>query len=120
VSGYIGDGTNRWAAVHRFDAAHLVRLALEEAPAGSIVHAIAEEGVPTRSIAETIGRHLDVPVTSISPDDAPAHFGWIAGFFGTDAAASNALTRERFHWDPTGPGLLDDLDQGHYFDRATG
>ncbi len=93
----------------------LVRLALESAPPRSVVHAVGEEGVPTRTIAEVIGRHLDVPVASIAPDDAAAHFGWIGAFFGADAAASNVLTRERFDWTPTGPSLIEDLDQGHYF-----
>jgi nucleoside-diphosphate-sugar epimerase len=115
VSGYIGDGTNRWPAVHRLDAAHLYRLALEQAPAGTVLHAVAEEGVPTRAIAEVIGRQLDLPVASIDPDRAAGHFGWIAGFFGLDVPASSALTRERFGWQPTHPGLIDDLEAGHYF-----
>jgi nucleoside-diphosphate-sugar epimerase len=115
VSGYIGDGSNRWPAVHRFDAAHLYRLALEQAPAGSVFHAIGDEGVPTRDIAEIIGRHLSVPVVSIAPENAGEHFGWIGGFFALDAPASNALTQERLGWRPTHIGLLEDLDQGHYF-----
>jgi len=115
VSGYIGDGSNRWPAVHRLDAAHLFRLALEKAPAGSTLHAVADEGVPIRDVAEMIGRHLDLPVVPISPDDAAQHFAWLAGFLALDSPASSALTHERMGWQPTHPGLIDDLDQGHYF-----
>ncbi len=115
VSGYIGDGSSRWPAVHRLDAAHLFRLALEKAPAGSTLHAVADEGVPVRDIAVVIGRHLNVPVVSIAPEDAGAHFGFLAGFLGVDSPASSALTRELLEWQPTHPGLIDDLDQGHYF-----
>jgi nucleoside-diphosphate-sugar epimerase len=115
VSGYIGDGSNRWPAVHRLDSAQLFRLGLEEAPAGSTLHAVADEGVPVRDIAEVIGRHLDVPVVSVSPEDAGEHFTWMGGFLGLDAPASGALTRELLGWQPTQPGLIDDLDQGHYF-----
>jgi nucleoside-diphosphate-sugar epimerase len=115
VSGYIGDGTNRWPAVHRLDSARLFRLALEKAPAGSTLHAVADEGVPIRDIAEVIGRHLDLTVVSISPEDAGEHFTWLAGFLAADSPASSALTRELLGWQPTHPGLIDDLDQGHYF-----
>jgi nucleoside-diphosphate-sugar epimerase len=115
VSGYIGDGVNRWTAVHRLDSAHLFRLALEQAPAGSTLHGLAEEGVAIRDIAEVIGRHLDVPVVSISPEDAGEHFTWLAGFLGIDSPASSALTRELLGWQPTQPGLIADLDEGHYF-----
>ncbi|MDQ2810607.1 MAG: SDR family oxidoreductase [Actinomycetota bacterium] len=115
VSGYIGDGSSRWPAVHRLDAANLFRLALENAPAGSALHAIADEGVPIRDIAEVIGRHLDVPVVSVSPEDAGEHFGWLAGFLGLDSPASSTLTRELLGWHPTHPGLIADLDKGHYF-----
>ncbi len=115
VSGYIGDGTNRWPAVHRLDSARLFRLALEEAPAGSTLHAVADEGVPVRDIAEVIGRHLDLPVVSISAEDSGEHFTWMAGFLAVDAPASSALTRELLGWQPTQPGLIADLDQGHYF-----
>ncbi len=115
VSGYLGDGSNRWPAVHRFDAAPVFRLGLETAPAGSVLHAIADEGVPVRDIAEVIGRHLDVPVVAIAPEDAAAHFSWLAGFIGADSPASSALTRELLGWQPTHPGLIEDLDQGHYF-----
>jgi nucleoside-diphosphate-sugar epimerase len=115
VSGYIGDGTNRWPAVHRLDSAHLFRLALEAAPAGTTLHAAAEGGVPVREIAEVIGRHLDLPVVSVSPEGAGEHFTWMAGFLGLDAPASSAWTQELLGWQPTQPGLIDDLDQGHYF-----
>jgi nucleoside-diphosphate-sugar epimerase len=115
TSGYIGDGENRWPAVHRLDAARLFRLALEAAPAGSTLHAVADEGVATRSIAETFGRHLNVPVLSVSPDDAAEHFAWLAGIFGGDGPASSAYTRELLGWQPTQPALIEDLEQGHYF-----
>jgi nucleoside-diphosphate-sugar epimerase len=115
VSGYIGDGSNRWPAVHQLDAAHLFRLALETAPAGSTLHAIADEGVPIRDIAAVIGRHLDLPVAAISPEDAGEHFGWLARFLAADSPASSALTRELLGWQPTHPGLIDDLEAGHYF-----
>ena len=114
MAGYVGDGTSHWPAVHRSDAAHLVCLAFDHAPAGSIVHACAEEGVPSRTIAEAIGRSLDVPVASIEVDRAVEHFGWIGPLFALDARASNALTRELLGWDPTGPGLIDDIDAGAY------
>ncbi|SRR5579871_1625105 len=115
VSGYIGDGANRWPAVHRFDAAHLFRLAVEQAPAGSVLHAVADEGVPIRAIAEVIGRHLGVSVAAVSPEDAAGHFGWLATFLSLDVPASSALTRELLGWQPVHPGLIDDLDKGHYF-----
>jgi len=115
VSGYIGDGSNHWPAVHRLDAAHLFRLALEKAPAGSTLHAVADEGVPIRAIAEVIGRHLDLPVVAVSPDQAGEHFSWLAGFLAADSPASSALTRELLGWQPMHPGLIDDLDKGHYF-----
>ena len=118
VSGYIGDGTNRWPAVHRLDSAHLFCLALEQAPAGSTLHAVAEEGVPIRGIAEVIGRHLNLPVTSIDPEDAAEHFTWLAGPLALDSPASSALTRESLSWEPTRPGLIADLDEGHYFDTS--
>jgi nucleoside-diphosphate-sugar epimerase len=118
VSGYIGDGANRWPAVHRLDSARLFRLALEHAQAGSTLHAVADEGVPVRAIAEVIGRHLNLPAVSISPEDAGEHFAWLAGFLAADSPASSALTRELLGWQPTNPGLIDDLDQGHYFQEA--
>jgi nucleoside-diphosphate-sugar epimerase len=115
ASGYLGDGTNCWSAVHRFDAARLVRLALENAPAGSSVHAVAEQGIPTKAIAEAIGAGLHVPVVSIAKGDADEHFGWMARFFGADATASNTYTRELLTWEPTHQGLLADLAEDHYF-----
>jgi nucleoside-diphosphate-sugar epimerase len=114
VSGYPGDGSNRWAAVHRSDAARLVALALAKAPAGARLHATAEEGVPTRRIAEAIGRALDLPVASIAPDDVAEHFGWIGGFFGMNGAASSAATRRQLGWAPTGPTLIEDIEAGAY------
>ena len=115
VSGYIGDGSNRWPAVHQLDAAHLFRLALEKAPAGSVLHGVADEGVPVRAIAEVIGRHLDLPVVAISPEDAGAHFGWLAMFLGADNPTSSARTRELLGWQPVHPALIPDLEEGHYF-----
>jgi nucleoside-diphosphate-sugar epimerase len=118
VSAYIDDGVNRWSAVHRNDAGHLVCLAIEHAPARSVLHAVADEGVPTRTIAEVIGGRLDVPVVSLAPADALDHFGWLGFAFGANAAASNELTRELTGWRPNWPGLLADLDAGHYFRSA--
>jgi len=115
VSGYIGDG-NRWNAVHRLDAARLFLLALEKAPSGAILHAVAEEVVPTREIAQVIGKKLGLPAASVSPDAAGAHFGWLARFFAMDQPASSAITRAQMGWNPTHPGLIDDLEQGHYTD----
>ncbi|MFF7636666.1 SDR family oxidoreductase [Kitasatospora sp. NPDC008050] len=115
VSAYVGDGSNRWPAVHRLDAAHLFRLALEQAPAGSTLHAVADPGVPFRSIAELIGKHLDIPVTAISPDQATGHFGFLGALAALDSPASADLTRTQLAWQPTRSNLLDDLDQGHYF-----
>jgi nucleoside-diphosphate-sugar epimerase len=118
VSGYIGDGTQRWPAVHRLDAAHLFRLAVEDAPAGSTLHAVADEGVPLRAVAEVIGRHLDLPVVAVAPEEAGAHFGFLAGFLGLDSPASSGPTRALLGWEPTHPALVEDLDKGHYFDAA--
>ncbi|GHO99651.1 putative NAD-dependent epimerase/dehydratase [Reticulibacter mediterranei] len=115
VSGYIGDGSNRWPAVHRLDAAHLFCLALEKAPAGSVLHGVADEGVPTRAIADVIGRHLDLPVVAISPENAGEHFGWLGTAISTDNPTSSALTRELLGWHPVQPGLLADLDHDYYF-----
>src|SRR4051794_31338747 len=114
TAGYVGDGTNRWPAIHRSDAAQIIRLGFEKASAGAILHAVAEEGIATREIAEAIGRSLDLPVTSIAPEDAQEHFGWIGRFFSMDAPASSALTQELLGWVPTGPTLLQDLDAGAY------
>jgi nucleoside-diphosphate-sugar epimerase len=116
VSAYIGEGSNRWPAVHRLDAARLYRLALEKGPAGALFHGVAEEGVPTRAIADVIGRCLSVPVVSILPDQAIAHFTWIARFFALDVPASSARTREQLGWQPPQPGLLSDLERGRYFE----
>jgi nucleoside-diphosphate-sugar epimerase len=118
ISGHVGDGSNRWPAVHRLDAARLFRLALEQAPAGSVLHAVADEGVPIRAVAEVIGRHLGLPVRSVAPEHAGEHFGWLGGLIGLDSPASSALTREELGWQPTQPGLVDDLDKGHYVHRA--
>ena len=114
VSGYPGDGTNRWAAVHRSDAARVVASALAKAPAGTRVHAVAEEGVPTRTIAEAIGRAAGLPVASIDPADVAEHFGWIGMFFGRDMTGSSAATRALLGWTPTGPTLIEDLAAGAY------
>jgi nucleoside-diphosphate-sugar epimerase len=118
VSAYIGDGANRWPAVHRLDAAHLFRLAVEEVPAGTTLHAVADQGVPIRDIAAVIGRHLGVPTASVAPGDAAGHFTWLAAFLGLDIPASSTLTRELTGWQPTQPGLIDDLEKGHYFGNA--
>lgn len=115
VAGYVGDGGNRWPAVHRRDAARLFRLAADGAPAGSVLHAAADEGVALRDVAEVIGRHLSLPVVSVAPAEAEAHFGWIGHFVGVDTPMSSARTRELLDWRPTEPGLLADLDEGHYF-----
>jgi len=118
ISAFIGDGLNRWPAVHRLDAAHLYRLALEKGSAAARYHGVADEGVPTREIAEVIGRHLQVPVVSKSRGEAADHFGWIAPFFGIDAPASSAQTQERLGWRAVQPGLLADLNAGHYFEHT--
>jgi nucleoside-diphosphate-sugar epimerase len=119
VAAYVGDGSNRWPAVHTLDAARLYRLALESAPAGSRWHAVEDEGVPFRRIAEAIGQRLDLPVVSIEAEDAPAHFGPLARLVGLDNPTSNARTRELLGWEPTHPGLLEDLEGDHYFEDAT-
>jgi nucleoside-diphosphate-sugar epimerase len=111
VSGYVGDGSNRWPAVHVLDAAHLFRLAVEQAPAGSRLHAVGDEGVPTREIAEVIGRHLNVPTASVPADG----FGFLGMVLSVDQPASAALTRELLGWRPVQPGLIEDMDKGHYF-----
>ncbi|MEU8639940.1 SDR family oxidoreductase [Amycolatopsis sp. NPDC048633] len=114
VAGYPGDGTNRWAAVHVTDAARMVVLGLEKAPAGSRLHAVAEEGVPTKEIAEAIGRAFDLPVASIDAGDVQDHFGWIGTFFAMDLAATSTGTQELLGWKPTGRTLVEDLDTGAY------
>jgi nucleoside-diphosphate-sugar epimerase len=111
VSAYVGDGHNRYPAAHVLDAARLYRLAIEKAEPGARYHAVAEEGIPLRSIAETIGRRLNLPVRSIAAEDAQAHFGWLAMFAGLDAPASSKQTRKRLGWQPTGPGLIADLKE---------
>jgi len=118
LSAYVGDGSNRWAAVHRLDAAHLFRLALEAAPAGARLHAVGDEGVPFRDIAEVIGRHLDLPVTGLAPAAAQDHFGLFALFASMDGPASSAVTRKQLGWEPAHPALIPDLDEGHYFDAG--
>ncbi|MBV8639065.1 MAG: SDR family oxidoreductase [Candidatus Eremiobacteraeota bacterium] len=115
VSAYVGDGRNRWASVHRLDAAVLYRLAIESEAAGTILHAVGDEGVPMREIATVIGRRLNVPVTSVEPHEAAEHFGFLGLFAGADLAASGAITSERFGWKPVHPGLLADLDSNAYF-----
>jgi nucleoside-diphosphate-sugar epimerase len=115
VSAYVGDGLNRWAAVNVLDTARLYRLVLEKQEAGARYHAIAEEGVPFRDIAEAMGRAMKVPVVSKSPEEAAAHFGGIAMFVGRDLIGSSVQTQQRLRWHPTGPGLITDLDQAHYF-----
>jgi nucleoside-diphosphate-sugar epimerase len=114
AAGYIGDGSTRWAAVHRSDAARMVRLAVEKAPAGARMHAVAESGIPSRDIAAAIGSYLGLPTVSVAPDAVEAHFGWIGRFFGMDLTASNALTREVLGWTPTGPTLFEDIAAGAY------
>jgi nucleoside-diphosphate-sugar epimerase len=115
VSAYVGDGANRWPAVHQLDAAHLFRLALEEAPAGTPLHAVGDEGVPIRDIAEVIGRHLNLPVVSISREEADGHFGFLGALYSLDIPASSTLTQKLLDWHPMQPGLIADLDEGHYF-----
>jgi nucleoside-diphosphate-sugar epimerase len=115
VSAYVGDGLNRWPAVHRLDAAHLFRLALEQGSAGARYHGIADEGVPFREIAEVIGRRLNVPVVAKSREEAASHFGFLGHFAGMDVPASSALTQERLGWRPTQPGLIPDIDHPRYF-----
>jgi nucleoside-diphosphate-sugar epimerase len=111
VSGYVGDGSSRWPAVHVLDSAHLFRLAVEQAPAGSRLHAVGDEGVPIREIAEVIGRHLNLPVASVEPAD----LGFLGMVLSIDQPASSALTRELLGWRPVQPGLIEDLEKGHYF-----
>src|SRR5579863_1190379 len=118
VSAYIGDGLNRWPAVHRLDAARLYRLVLEKGTAGASYHGVADEGVPTREIAAAIGRGLNVPVVSKSSEEAAAHFGWMGMFLAMDGPASSAQTQERLGWRPVQPGIIADLNAEHYFEHA--
>ncbi|MGH9064669.1 MAG: SDR family oxidoreductase [Acidimicrobiales bacterium] len=118
VAGYVGDGTNRWPAVHRSDAARLARLAAEAAPAGSVLHAVGDEGVPFREIADAMGRHLDIPTASVADADAVEHFAHLGRFVALDSPATAAVTRELLAWEPTGPSLLEDLEQDHYYHQA--
>jgi nucleoside-diphosphate-sugar epimerase len=115
VSAYIGDGRNRWAGVHLLDAARLYRLALEKASAGARYHAVAEEGVALRDIAEVIGRGLKMPVVSKSPKEAADHFGFLEHFVSADSPSSSVQTQERLGWNPTGPGMISDLEKMNYF-----
>lgn len=115
VSAYPGDGSNRWPAVHRFDAALLYRLALESGATGARFHGIAEEGVPVREIAGVIGRRLDLPVVSLPKEEVGGHFGWLGPFFSMDVPASSELTQRQLRWYPAQPGLLADLGEDHYF-----
>lgn len=117
VSGYPGDGVNRWAAVHVADAARMVVLGLGKAPAGARLHAVAEEGIPTREIAEAIGRTFDLPVAAIPTDEVAGHFGWIGGFFSADMAGTSVATQHLLGWTPTGPTLVDDIAGGAYVPR---
>jgi nucleoside-diphosphate-sugar epimerase len=120
VSAYVGDGLNRWPAVHRADAARLFHLAVERAPGGSVLHGVGEEGVPLRAVAEVIGRHLDVPAASIPEEQALDHFGFLGAFLGADAPASSVVTQDLLDWHPTHPTLLADLEAGHYFSDRSG
>ncbi len=115
MAGYVGDGSNRWPAVHRSDAARLARLAVEAVPAGSVLHAVGDEGVPFREIAQAIGSHLGLPTESVAPGDAVEHFAHLGHFVALDSPATAAVTRELLAWEPTGPSLLEDLEEDHYY-----
>ncbi|MET8401666.1 SDR family oxidoreductase [Streptomyces sp900116325] len=120
VAAYVGDGANRWPAVHTLDAARLYRLALESAPAGSRLHGVDDQGIPFREIAEAIGRGLNLPVAGIPATEADAHFGFLSGHVTADNPSSNTLTQDLLGWKPVQPGLIEDLAQGHYFDIPAG
>jgi nucleoside-diphosphate-sugar epimerase len=115
AAAYVGDGANRWPSVHRDDAARLFRLALESAPAGSVLHAVGNEGVPIREIAEIFAARLGVPAVSVTPEQAGDYLGSSAAFGGVDGPASAQITRDLLGWEPTQPGLILDLKEGHYF-----
>jgi nucleoside-diphosphate-sugar epimerase len=117
VSAYVGDGVNRWPAVHRLDAAHLFRLVLEKGTTRASYHGAAEEGIPMRDIATVIGQQLNVPVVSKTPEEAAGHFGWIAHFAAMDAPSSSAFTQQQLVWSPSHLTLLADLNQGYYFKK---
>jgi len=117
VSGYVADGANRWPSVHTLDAARVYRLAVEIAPPGSRLHAVADEGIPFRDIAVAIGRGAGVPTASITAEDAAEHFGFLGPFVGVDNPVSAELTRKVLGWEPAHPGLIDDLEHGHYFSQ---
>lgn len=118
VSGYVGDGSNRWSAVHRLDAAHLFCLALEKAPAGSVLQGVGDEGIPLKDIAARIGAHINVPVRSIADEDIEKHFGFLSRVVGSDIPASSLMTQKLLDWNPAHPGLMDDLEHGNFFDRT--
>jgi nucleoside-diphosphate-sugar epimerase len=118
VSAYVGDGLNRWPAVHRLDAAHLYKLILEKAPAAATFHGVADEGIPVREIAQVIGQQLNVPVVAKSREESAAHFGWIGHFFSLDNPTSSRLTQEQLGWQPKHPGLIAELEQGRYFESS--
>ncbi|MCM3214555.1 SDR family oxidoreductase [Niallia taxi] len=117
VSAYVGDGSNRWTAIHRLDAAHLYRLALEKAPAGTLLDGVADEGVPFRDIATVIGKQLKLPIISISQEETAEHFGFLGTLAALDIPRSSTQTQELLDWQPVQPNLLSDLEQGHYFKR---
>ncbi len=118
ISAYVGDGLNRWPAAHVLDVARLYRLALEKREAGARYHAVAEQGIAVRDVAEVIGKGLKVPVVSLSPEQAAGHFGWLAPFAGLDLPASSARTQQRLGWHPTGPGLITDLENMRYQENS--
>jgi nucleoside-diphosphate-sugar epimerase len=120
AAGYVGDGENRWAAVHRSDAARLVRLGIEHAPAGSVLHAVGEEGIAMRDIAEAISRVYELPATAIAPEGAGERFGFLGQFVGLNMAASSAITRELLGWEPSGPTLIGDIEAGAYSNGSRG
>jgi nucleoside-diphosphate-sugar epimerase len=119
VSAYVGDGSNRWSAVHRLDAAHLFRLALEAAPAGARLHAVGDEAVPVRDIADVTGPQVKLPVTAVPCAEAAGHFGWRAPFVSLDNPASSTLTQKQLGWHPVQAALIPDLEEGHYFNDQT-